>query len=216
MKGEPFDITILPGGQAAVTLPWEKQLQVISVSANTLFTGRSIFIAVSGHCFGICSSAQILVVTYTHPGKVEVMDHTGTALHTVSADMNGESLFKEPCNACIATEESKDVIYVSDWKTNKITKLTLDGEIRSTHTRRHWKTILGLTCVGEGQLLLCNNEGDTVELMNQGGDDVIPFILLSQGIEKPEAICYYQADAVLFISSNILDRPLSVFQLSEK
>ena len=213
LTSRPWDITLLQGDQAAVTLPREKKIQLISTK-GPLSSVR--FISVRGECRGICSLDSDLVVTYISAGQIEIMDIKGTIINTITTDNNGKSMFSDPHYITVVREKSGEMIYVSDWDTRSITKLSVKGEVLSTYNHKNRSRINGLTCVGEGQVLVCNFGEDTVDVVSDDGQDIVTLLDSTHGIERPQALCYCPAQAALYVSSSIDGRPVSVFKLSKK
>ena len=209
MTSAPWDITLLPGDQAAVTLPDEKKIQFISTKGRLSCLGS---ISVSGECSGIGLVGYNLVVSYNPPIKVEIMEYTGRVINTITTDNSGHNLFSYPLYITVGREKSGEMIYVSDCGTNTITKLSMKGKILGTYKHKNWSDILGLTCVGEGQVLVCDCGRDTVDVVSDDGKDIVTLLDSTHGIERPRALCYCPSQATLYVSSNIWGKPISVFQ----
>ena len=112
----------------------------------------------------------------------------------------------------VGREKSGEMIYVSDWGTNTISKLSMKGKILGTYKHKNWRGINGLTCVGEGQVLVCNRVGNTVDVVSDDGKDIVTLLDSTHGIKGPRALCYCPSQATLYVSSNIWGKPISVFQ----
>ena len=208
----PWDITLLQGDQAAVTLPWKKRIQVISTK-DQYSCLRSI--SVSGSCWGICSTNTKIVVSYISPGVIQVMDIAGKVLTTISKDNAGTQLFKRPCYITVSIEETGEMVYVSDCETNRITKLSINGEVLSTYTPANWYRLYGLISVGQGQILVSNWRRQTVDVVSREGKDVVKLLDSStHGIYYPHALCYCESQESLYVGSG--DGPISVIQVSHK
>ena len=208
----PRDITLLPGDQAAVTLPWEKRIQVISTK-DQYSCLRSI--SVSDQCWGICSTNTKIVVSFINSGMIQVMDIAGNVLTSISKDNAGTQLFKEPWYITVSIEETGEMVYVSDCETNRITKLSINGEVLSTYTHENWCGLYGLISVGQGQVLVSNCWRHTVDVVSREGKDVVTLLDKStHGIHFPLALCYCESQESLYVS-NIGGR-ISVIKVSHK
>ena len=82
---------------------------------------------------------------------------------------------------------------MSDWGTNTISKLSMKGKILGTYKHKNWRGINGLTCVGEGQVLVCNYGGDTVDVVSDDGKDIVTHQHLSKNPSSPYALVRFQA-----------------------
>lgn len=136
LPGSPWDITIMSQDEAAVTMPGSKFIQIISFRKG-LSTGGTI--AVQGKCYGIAATAEKLLVSFVNPGKVEVLDHYGATLHTISTDFHGNILFKWPYYVKVATVKDQEVMFVSDRETNSVTKMSMYGDILYKYTGEEFR-----------------------------------------------------------------------------
>jgi len=212
-SGTPWDIALLPGDQVAVTLPDEKRLQIISTKDGFSCLGS---INVNGNCFGICSTNQNIVVSFYKPGKIQVMDLSGNVMHTLSTDDKGALLFTQPLKLTVSKGESGQVIYVSDYTTSRITKISMTGKLLSTYGHKNWNILHGLICVGQGQLLVSNCYGHTVDVVSEDGKHIGKLLDRTHGIHYPCALCYCASQRTLYVSSQVYGKSesLSVFNVS--
>ena len=211
--GTPWDITLLPGDQAAVTIPDQKQIQVISTKGRYSCL-RSI--SVNGTCHGICSTDQNIVVSFKEPAMIQVMDCVWNVVNTISKDDTGTPLFQQSYCITVSMEDSGEMIYVSDRVTDTITKVSLKGKVISTYIPQNRKRPSGLICVGQGQLLVSDSLGDTVDVVSDDGKDVITLLDRSYGLHYPMALCYCTSLETLYISSASPVKPILVFKVSQK
>jgi len=157
-----------------------------------------------------------LVVSYRSPGKVEIMDIIGTVTNTITTDNNGKRIFTHPFYVTVGREKLGEMIYVSDSGTDNITKLSVKGKILDTYKHKNWSFINELTCVGEGQVLVCNHGRYTVDVVSDDGKDSVTLIDRTHGIMRPQALCYSPSQATLYVGIQITGKPLWVSKLSKK
>jgi len=212
-SGQPWDITLLPGDQAAVTIPYKKRLQIISTK-DGFSCLRSI--SVNGQCYGICSTNQNIIVSFPDSAMIQVMDLAGKVIHTLSTDVKGESLFNQPSYVTVSKGESGEVIYVSDFGTNTITKVSMKGKVISTYKQENWGTLRGLLYVGQSQLLVSNCWGHSIDVVSEDGKRICTLLDRTHGIKYPCALCYCASQETLYISSCDNECPVVVFKLSKK
>ena len=198
-NGKPLDIALLPGDQVAVTIPGKKRIQIISTK-----DGYSCLksMTVDGECRGICSTNQHIVVSYVDPGMIQVMDLAGNVMHTLSTDDKGAPLFRQPIFITVSIEESGEFIYVSDCSTNTVTKVSMTGTILSTYKHTNWKELGGLIYVGQGQLLVNNSWGPSIDVVSVDGKNVDTLLDKTHGIQHPRALCYCASQKTLYVSNN--------------
>ena len=212
-SGRPWDITLLPGDQAAVTIPNKKSLQIISTK-DGFSCLRSI--SVNGRCCGICSTNQNIIVSFQSPAMIQVMDLAGKVIHTISTDVKGESLFNQPFYVTVSKGESGEVIYVSGSGTNTITKVSMKGKVISTYKHENWDGLRGLLYVGQSQLLVSNCWGHSIDVVSEDGKHIGTLLDSTHGIQYPYALCYCASQETLYISSYDKGCPVVVFKLSKK
>ena len=92
--------------------------------------------------------------------------------------------------------------------------MSLKGEVLATYTHTIWSGISGVTCVGDGQVLVCNGIRNTVDVVGNDGEDIVTLLDSTHGIDQPRSICYSPSQAALYVSINIPGKPISVFKLS--
>lgn len=133
LSSAPHDVTTLPHNYAAVTLPAANQIQIVSTKGD-LSAVRIIHVV--GRCYGIASTMNRLVVSYTNPGKVELLSFFGKVHVRVKPDNDGSALFELPEYVSVAREGKVQVIYVSDYKKKLCCKvITRRTGTRNKHTQ---------------------------------------------------------------------------------
>ena len=106
-------------------------------------------------------------------------------INTITTDNSGHDLFSYPSYIPVWREKSGEMIYVSDSGTTTTTKLSVKGKILGTYKHKNWRYTNGLTCVGEGQVLVCYLGGYTVDVVSDDGKGVVTLIDNSHSIEIP-------------------------------
>ena len=195
-----------------MTLPDEKRIQVISTK-DQYSCLRSI--SVSGSCYGICSTNTKIVVSYISPCMIQVMDIAWNVLTTIRKDNAGTQLFELPFYITVSIEATGEMVYVSDLKTNRITKLSINGEVLSTYTHENWDGLYGLISVGQGHILVSNWGRQTVDVVSREGKDVVKLLDKStHGIHYPRTLCYCESQESLYVSNS--DGRILVIKVSHK
>lgn len=191
LSSAPHDMTFFGENLAAVTFPWTQQIEVISID-NGLSTESTI--AVNGNCFGIAAAVDKLVVSFEKPGKLEVLDPFGAVLHTIGADM-----FVSPLYVNVINENAQEVIFVSDYETNTVSKLTMKGKVLYRYKDTSLKRPEGLVAMDDGHLLVCAWKSSIVQLLSPFGKKVRTILTSKDGIDCPSAICYCAARNHLYV-----------------
>jgi len=129
LPASPWDITTLGRNQAAVTLPNIQSIHVISTQSNMSLLRT---IKVDDDCRGICSTTDNkLVVTFTHPGKVQVLDEHSTMLCEMEGSADSKVQLYSPLHVLVVSENDNNLIYVSDLYTH-----ILDERTDTPHLQR--------------------------------------------------------------------------------
>ena len=74
----------------AVLLNNPNKIQILNLSQNLLSSGRELSVS-SGDCYGLAynDKDQTFVVAFYNPGKVELINMTGTVIRTIQTDSKG-------------------------------------------------------------------------------------------------------------------------------
>ena len=163
LGGPPAGITRLPGEQVAVTMLHQRKIKIVSTS-ESLKQVREI--AVSGDCYGICYCDGTLIVSYMFPGKLEILDLDGNVVMVIEKDNDGKQIFNKPNYLTFHQTRIECAIYVSDYGTNTLTKLSTNGEVLSQINDKKLNP-RGLAVVETGTVVVCNSSGNKLYLFTE-------------------------------------------------
>jgi len=151
LPGRPYKLCLLPGDRAAVSLPDEKVIQILSVSTDQLNLLDRV--NVKGQCMGLAYMNNIFIVGLIDKLCVASISIKGQLLKSVSKDNTGNAHFINPGRICVTTENNAPIIYVSDWST--ITRLSEQLEVLQKFKFPKGENVpYGLAAAGGGQLLV--------------------------------------------------------------
>ncbi|XP_052781164.1 uncharacterized protein LOC128217807 isoform X2 [Mya arenaria] len=205
LPGQPWDLCLLPGDRAAVTLPWKKKIQFVCTQGNVTLQD---IVEVDGYCHGIDFCDDNMIVSFTYPGFVVLMDMKGKVKKSVDNDSSGKPLFKYPCYLTVTSEsQTPPVIYVSDWFTHTITKLSISLEVLQSYHDPILESPRGLTAVGDNQLVVCGEDSDNILLLDTLTGKITQLLGKEEGIEKPCSVAYCPLKKMLFVTCYPYDRP---------
>ncbi|XP_052781717.1 uncharacterized protein LOC128218175 [Mya arenaria] len=205
LPGGPWDLCLLPGDRAAVTLPWEKKIQFVFTQGNVPLQD---VVKVDGECRGIDFCDDNLIVSFTNPVKVVLMDMKGKVKKSVDNDSIGKPLFLKPWYLTVTREsQTPPAIYVSDWDTNTITKLSISLEVLQSYQDPIMKSPQGLTAIGDNQLLLCDRDSNNILLLDTLTGKITQLLGKEEGIEKPYCVAYCSQKKMIFVTCSLLYRP---------
>ena len=107
-------------------------------------------------CLGIDFINDYFVVGFMEPAQVSLVGKNGKIYKSISQN---SQLFRYPDYICVTTENTSNVIYVSDRSTNTITRLSGDLQVLQSFRDTALLSLRGLASVGGGQLLVVNCGG---------------------------------------------------------
>ncbi|XP_052778977.1 uncharacterized protein LOC128216447 [Mya arenaria] len=205
LPGDPWDLCLLPGDRAAITLPGLKKIQFLSTQGNV--TQQDV-VKVDGECRGIDFCDDNLIVSFTNPGKVVLMDMKGKVKKSVYKDSSGKPLFKSTWYLTVTREsQTPPVIYVSNMLTNTITKLSISLEVLKSYQDPILRSPCGLTAVGDNQLLVCGRNSDNILLLDTPTGKITQLLGKEEGIESPCSVAYCPLKKMLFVTCSQDGRP---------
>ncbi|XP_052780371.1 uncharacterized protein LOC128217327 [Mya arenaria] len=205
LPGNPRDLCLLPGDRTAVTLPDEGKIQFVSTQENATLLD---LVKVDGQCCGIDFCDDNLIVSFYHPVKVVLMDMKGKVKKSADKDSSGNPLFNCPDYLTVTREsQTPPVIYVSDWGTHTITKLSMSLEVLQTYQDPILRSPQGLTAIGDNQLLVSGKGSDNILLLDTLTSKVTQLLGKEEGIESPCSVAYCSLKKMMFIICSQYGRP---------
>jgi len=185
LPGYPYSLCLLPGDRAAVSLPFMRNIHIINVSTDQINLLKIVDVEVN--CFGLAYMNDTFVVGCSAPqSAVALINIEGNVLKSVSKDNAGNTLFSYPTCIPVTTESNAPSIYVSDWRTRTITRLSEELKVLQTfqyptQPGTNGMNPAGMVPAGAGQLLvrgcgrdnprlwvLDTNTGESKELLGLG------------------------------------------------
>ncbi|XP_052781915.1 tripartite motif-containing protein 2-like [Mya arenaria] len=189
MSSSPWDIACIPGGMAAVTLPEDKKILMVS-GLNDCITPVDQF-TTSGKCYGIAYSyyEKDLVVACDTPGDgmavVKVISLSGEEVRNISIGEDGKSLISRP--SYVATNPFNADVYVSDDCNNTVIGITMGGDFRFKHSESYLQLPVGIAADNHGCVYVCGNGSCDIHQMSCDGQRIR---LLCDGLPHPRAIAF--------------------------
>ncbi|XP_060568504.1 E3 ubiquitin-protein ligase TRIM71-like [Ruditapes philippinarum] len=189
LESGPWDITIVTRDTLAVTLPHIGTIQFISFSSNSLSLKNKL--KVDGECFGISHHQGKLALTFTFPGKLQIMDLKGNIKITVERDSNGDSIFSDPWY--VTTNNHS--IYVSAHDKKEVIWFNWQGEIigRNVDIERPE----GISLLDDGSFFVSNYSGECIYRVSSDCKDMTTIL----NVEYAHAICWCAETSTLYLST---------------
>ena len=152
LPGEPYRLCLLDGDRAAVSLHDERVIQIMSISTDQLNLLDRV--NVQGQCTGLAYMNNIFIVGLRDKECVASISIKGQLLKSVSEDNTGNAHFVYPDYICVTTENDAPKIYVSDYITRTITRLSEQLKVPQTFKFPTKNGPYALAAAGGGQLLV--------------------------------------------------------------
>jgi hypothetical protein len=188
-------LTTISNDQIAFSAPNSYQIQIVNVREK-LTLDRSI--KTNGNCVDVKMMNNQLFVSFCEPVKFQILQLTGAIIKTIKPD---DEILKHctlPLHIAVSHDES--VIYVSDWKTNKVMSLDINGIMVALYQgeldRPH-----GIVISPSGSVYVCNRNQHIVYKMTSDLSETMVILGPGDGIHFPHAMCLSKRNQQLYISS---------------
>jgi hypothetical protein len=176
LSSQPWGVAVVNynGTIAAVTLPDEKRVQLVSLG-STISTAGSINSA--DMCYGITCVGETLVVGCADDTSLKVMSLDGQEQAFISkTDANGTQLFD---SAYYITSKhhgmrNDPTVYVSDGGAGTVVAIKLDGRVACTYTSNSSsKSVLhGVSCDDDGNVYIASHSDRRILQLSSDGQEI--------------------------------------------
>ncbi|XP_060587325.1 uncharacterized protein LOC132742850 [Ruditapes philippinarum] len=204
MSFSPQDVTVVNNNLLAVTLPCAFLSMIQIVTRFGPFRWRtSHSLKANGNCYGITSTSDKLIVSFTAPPKVEVLSLQGEVLNTLDTSADGHQLFNQPRHLTVS--EDKQYVYVSDRGSGSLTRLALSGDkddIIQISQDTGWHISPEGIVTAEDSVLVCDmgsEEGNVYAFQEDLSEKGIVYDS-KDGIRYPKTICYSPYQNKVFVT----------------
>ncbi|XP_052818172.1 uncharacterized protein LOC128244195 [Mya arenaria] len=185
LPGYPWDVCVLHDDQAAVTLPNNSMIQLLSIKGGQLSRGKKI---VSPECRGITSYNNRLYVLYKSNPRIEVMTLDGHIISTFQKD-DGKQLFQRPYYLTVSAS-TPPTLYVSDYSANTVLQLSLDGKVLREYRDKQLIRPESVVEVGPGQIIVCGRDIHNVLLLSERDGKMTEILGQKDGLTKPYSVTF--------------------------
>ena len=205
LSSPPHDVSVLDPSSVIVTLPDNDQLQVVQVYPQ-LKPGRVIQLDEEHKtCNGVEVGKGELYVTchynyYTDTGKegeIRVMGLDGKVKRLLGVNQDGPFMFD--CPYYITVNSSGEKIFVSDYCTETVTCLSVDGRVIYTYEDDSMRRPMGLLCDSEDNILVCGGWSNNVQVLTADGKNHCTLLTASDGLKDPYSMAYRESDNTLLV-----------------
>ncbi|XP_060574230.1 uncharacterized protein LOC132731943 [Ruditapes philippinarum] len=181
----PYDIAAVNKTELAVTLPDSREILFVSSCSNKLTEGQ--IIKTGGRCLGISCYEDKLVVSFSNPAKIQILNMNGTVLKTFPDDIfNSNPLY-------VVT--NKNAIYVSKFGLRTAIRFNWEGDVTGRY--RDMCVPRGMALSDDGTVFICDRERDDIEEISE--DCTIRQVLL-EDLKSPQSVCWCAETRQLYYS----------------
>ena len=214
LSSDLWDASVLDPSSVIVTLPLKKQLQVVQVYPQ-LKPGRVI--QLNKMCWGVEVVNGELYVTCCNDsmygeGEIRVLGLDGKVKRRLGVNQDGSFMFESP--DYITVNSSGERIFVSDYDTDTVTCISVDGRVIYTYKDGSMRGPYGLLCDSEDNILVCGCRSNNVQVLTADGKRHCTLLTESDGLKCPYSMAYRESDNTLLVGCNDNDHLLS-FQLTK-
>ncbi|KAK3600142.1 hypothetical protein CHS0354_031412, partial [Potamilus streckersoni] len=181
LNSSPCDVCVIDGTRVAVTLPDNKDIQLLTVN-NSIIPGRTI--NTNLRCYGIVALSEDQLV---------VSGRKKDSLYWCIVSMDGSvNLPVKVCHtiwSCsLATNNSKTRIYVSCFRPSAVYVYSIDETLLFTYKHNALDGARGVAVDRDGNIYVVGEKSVNIHQVSPNGS---PLQIFSAGIPKsPEAICF--------------------------
>ena len=193
----PWDVSVLDTNTVVITSLGNMQLHYVQVFPQ-MKAGR--FIQLDKRCFGVeVSGDKIYITCHNNPGEgeVRVFDLTGKLQKRLGNGQDETFMFARPYYCTVNTSGEK--IFVSDWDTNTVVCMTVNGRIIYKYKDDDMDWPRGLYCDSEDNLLVCGYGSHNVQIITADGKKDRTLLSSKDGLYFPFTIAYRATDDTLIV-----------------
>ena len=217
----PWDLTVTKEQEIAVSLPYEKKIELFTLFSTDISRARKRSLKVDDICMGLDYFTDHLIVSY--PFKLEIISLRDNVevKGIVNITASSRPVEFDPGPWYLAVSQVHKQVYVSCRNSNEVLRIPINGERVYRRVKGDINYPAGLCVVNASELLLCDWDSHKIELIGLGSRSGKKVILDEQDrLKHPQALCYCSKQRKLFVSSYWFDgdpsrlNNLKVFQFS--
>ncbi|XP_060572439.1 uncharacterized protein LOC132730498 [Ruditapes philippinarum] len=193
----PWAVAKVDNNKVAITFPDLGIVRLITFSKCIRVTNTE-YIKVEQGCRGVAYSNNKLIVSYTFPAAVKILNMSGKVLKTFDKDQHGTCLFVEPRNLTISADNT--VIYVSDFKKNCVIGFTFDGKVKAIYKDDKLNWPYQVTVDMSGAVFVCGLFTHNIHQLSSDLTKVKILLDVKQEIYRPTGVAYCQDTNRLYLS----------------
>ncbi|XP_053385830.1 uncharacterized protein LOC123538693 [Mercenaria mercenaria] len=195
LESEPYGLTTVSKDEVAVLLSNIYAIQIVTIS-GTISVQRNI--KLMGQCLGICYINGKLYASLQNCVHFQILQLSGAVDKTIKPDAEVLKHCTFPDYIAVSPDES--VIYVSDWKTNKVMCINMDGNMISMY-QNELAMPRDIVISPLGSVYLCNRDQHVIFKMTPDLSGATVLLGPGDGLFAPQSMCCNTAKQHFYISS---------------
>ncbi|XP_045172896.2 uncharacterized protein LOC123534635 [Mercenaria mercenaria] len=200
MTSNPWDVTLLPGDQLAVTLPYEGLIHSLSFSDGLSKVRQQ---KTHGESYGLAFIEGNLIVGMAD-GKVKIMNLSGKVLKTMDC---GVTDFVNNVTGC----SNHICIYVSCG--SSVTRFSMSGETVGRYTHESLKTPRGLAVLEDCSIFVCDPSNSSIHLISENLKSSRMILQETDELMKPYCMAIDSEEKELYIGSSTKCNYINFYRL---
>ena len=193
----PWDVSVVDANNVIVTLVSKKQLQYLQIFPS-LKAKRVL--QLDQMCCGVAVSGDNIYVT-CHDGlgvgEVRVLDKQGNIKRRFGVTNTGSILSTGPHYITVST--SGDKVFVSDFSTDTVTCMAMDGSTIYRYMDKDLKGPKGVYCDEGDNVLVCGYGSNNVQMIEAGGKKAGTILSAKDGLTEPISVAFRESDNTLIV-----------------
>ena len=195
---KPYDVAFINHTTAIVTSK-ELKLNFVSVVPE-LKLGKVI--TLDKQCYGIDVYNDTIYVSCHKmnkwQGHVRLLDMGGNLKGTLGVDDNYVFMFRRPYY--LAVSRTSGNVYVSDWRSSKITCLSPAGEVIYTFSHELIKYPDSLILDDMENIIVCGGQSNEVDIITHNNQSRNVLLSAGEVVSSPQSLAFRRSDGTLVVS----------------
>lgn len=194
LESNPWSVAKVNDTTVAVTLPYKGKVQLLTMLISGSLS-KNKEITVGKYCMGVTSIREELVVCYGKPGKVEVLDTSGTLIWSSETDSTNPPIKTKLINICM--HPFKNLTYVTNLEKDNVICMALEEDEEHKVYCENIGTPCGIAVDKFGILYMCEVGSRKIYHLSENRAHVEVLLDSSHGLRKPLSIAF--SDNILIV-----------------
>lgn len=196
LPDSPWSVTLINQNEAAVTIPDQKQVQIIALD-KTLTSTRTLQLNFT--CRGIAHYNNELYLSDTN--TIYVYTLIGRFLRKISPRAKTRAKFFSNIGS-LGVSERGQMVFVADWDRGLVAAGSEDGRKLWHYTGDGLESVSGVCVDGRGGLFACGCNSHMILRFSENGEKIGKIVTRADGISWPRSICFAPSTSILVVTQD--------------